>query len=146
MPLTRPVLMFPLKKRIIVKEGGGFNMENIIDGLKNMLKEQVSINIDDIKLKISLDFKGEKKRKDELGKESEVKDMLKVIGGLTEDIQMDINVDEESQKITIEFKNKEDMINVQNILENLWEKASELLKKAFLGDFMAIKDLSDFTE
>ncbi|TKJ23961.1 MAG: hypothetical protein CEE43_02010 [Promethearchaeota archaeon Loki_b32] len=138
--------MFPLKKRIIVKEGGGFNMENIIDGLKNMLKEQVSINIDDIKLKISLDFKGEKKRKDELGKESEVKDMLKVIGGLTEDIQMDINVDEESQKITIEFKNKEDMINVQNILENLWEKASELLKKAFLGDFMAIKDLGDFTE
>lgn len=138
--------MFPLKKRIIVKEGGGFNMENIIDGLKNMLKEQVSINIDDTKLKISLDFKGEKKRKDELGKESEVKDMLKVIGGLTEDIQMDINVDEESQKITIEFKNKEDMINVQNILENLWERASELLKKAFLGDFMAIKDLGDFTE
>lgn len=138
--------MFPLKKRIIVKEGGGFNIENIIDGLKNMLKEQVSINTDDTKLKISLDFKGEKKRKDELGKESEVKDMLKVIGGLTEDIQLDINVDEESQKITIEFKNKEDMINVQNILENLWERASELLKKAFLGDFIAIKDLGDFTE
>ena len=145
MPLTRPILIYLLEKRIIVKEGG-FNMENIIDELKDMLREQVSINIDDTKLKISLDFKGEKKRKDELGKESEVKDMLKVIGGLTEDIQMDINVDEESQKITIEFKNKEDMINVITVLENLWESASELLKRAFLGDFMAIKDLGDFTE
>ena len=79
-------------------------MENIIDGLKDMLKEQVSINIDDTNLKISLEFKGEEKRKDELGEESEIKDMLKMFGGLTEEIQMDIKIDEESQKITMEFK------------------------------------------
>jgi hypothetical protein len=95
---------------------------------------------------ISLVFKGEKKTKEELGEETEIKDMLKVFGGLTEEIYMDVNVDEISQKISIKFNSEEDMVKVNSIMENLWERASELLNKAFLGDFKAIKDLEDFTE
>ncbi|MFX1532592.1 MAG: hypothetical protein ACFFBC_15850 [Promethearchaeota archaeon] len=121
-------------------------MENLIDGLKDILKDQVKIKVDDANLKIVLKFEGEKKSREELGDESEVRDMLKIIGGLIEEIHMEINIDEESQLINIHFKNRNDMEKVYSILENLWERAAILLKKAFVGDFMAIKDLGDFTE
>ena len=121
-------------------------MENVIDGLKSMLESQISIKVDETNLTLSLNFKGEKKNKSDLGEESEVRDMLKIIGGLSDEIQMDMDIDEESQKIIMFFKNKEDIAIVHNIFENLWEKAATLLKKAFLGDFSAIKDLDDFSE
>lgn len=120
-------------------------MEDLIDGMKNLLKDQVLIQVDETNLTISLNFKGEKKTKDELGEENEVKDMLKIFGGLTKEIYMDIDIDDKSQKINIKFKNKEDMAKVHEILENLWERAVSILKKAIAGDFMAIKDLGDFS-
>jgi len=121
-------------------------MENLIDGLKDMLKNQISIETNDKELIINLNLRGERKNKDELGDETELRDMLKIFGGLKEEIQMNINIDEESQKFSIKFTNKEDMEKVHKILENLWERAADLLKKAFIGDFKAIKDLGDFTE
>lgn len=121
-------------------------MENLIDSIKDMLKDQILIQVDETNLTLSLNFKGEKKTKDELGEESEVRDMLKIFGGLNEEIHMEIDIDEKSQKISFKFKDEEDMVKVREILENLWQRAAILLKKAITGDFMALKDLGDFSE
>ena len=45
--------------------------------------------------------------------------MLKIFGGLSEEIQMDIIIDNESQKIMLIFKNKEDRAIIHKVLENL---------------------------
>ncbi|MFW9878139.1 MAG: hypothetical protein ACFFG0_34090 [Candidatus Thorarchaeota archaeon] len=121
-------------------------MENIIDELKVMLEKRININVDENNLTVSLNFRGELITREEIGEENEIREMFKIIGGLTEEVDIDIKIDEDSQQIKIKFKKRNDMEHINRILENLWERAAELLNKALLGDFTALKDLGDFED
>ncbi|NVM31826.1 MAG: hypothetical protein HWN65_23505 [Candidatus Helarchaeota archaeon] len=121
-------------------------MEEYLLQIKKTLDEIVQIKVDENNFVLSMIIKGEKKMKSDLANPSEVKDMLRIFGGLKEDLPMEIDIDEKAQQINMKFHNKDNMIKVRNILDNLWDRTADLLKKALASDFAALKDLGDFND
>jgi hypothetical protein len=121
-------------------------MAEIFDNLGLMLRDSIIIQSEEKNLTISLIFKENVINKDDLGDEIEIKDMLRIFGGLRDEISMEIDTNIESQKIKIKFQKKEDMVKVYDVLEKLWDNIVKLLKTVFSGDFSVIRDLGDFND
>jgi len=67
--------------------------------------------------------------------------MLKIYGGLREDIPMEIDIDNDSQNISLKFQNEEGFKKVEKILETLWDNAVVILVSVIEGDISRIKDI-----
>jgi hypothetical protein len=111
-----------------------------------MLGDSIIIQSDEKNLTLSLIFKENVISKDDLGDETEIKDMLRIFGGLREEISMKIDTVMESQKINLKFQKEEDMVKVYDVLVRLWDNTVKLLKTVFSGDFSVIRDLGDFND
>jgi len=120
-------------------------LAEIFDRIGSMLRDSIIIKSDEKNLTLSLIFK-HVISKDDLGEEAEIKDMLRIFGGLREEISMEIDTNMESQKIDLKFQKKEDMVKVYDVLDKLWDNTVELLKTVFSGDFSVIRDLGDFND
>ena len=75
--------------------------------------------------------------------------MIRIFGGVKQDIPMDVAVDEKTKIITLKLLNKEDFEILSIAMKILWERASNLLIEAFNaepGEIGKFKDLGDFDE
>ena len=114
-------------------------MEEMLPSLKAMLKESIALTFEKETRLISMEIKKEVKGK--IADKEEIIIMLKMFGGLREDIPMRINIEDRSQKINIAFDTDEDFEKIREIFINLWDNTVELLEKTIQGDFKQITDI-----
>lgn len=121
-------------------------MEELIPALKNMLSTAVKIIEDEDNLVITLVINDTENIIRNLAEPKEVKTMLRMFGGLKEEIKMEIEIDEEAKTINMKFNFKEDMDKVREVLDNLWDRIEQLLGQAMMGSLDGFKDLGDFDD
>lgn len=121
-------------------------MEKFIGNAKQLFEDSIEFQRNEQELILSIILKGDKKSKEVLGEENEIRDMLRMFGGLNEDIAMEIDINEESQKIDLKFQDKDNYIKVRNILDNIAERIIDLCYKALAGDVSHFIDLGDFND
>jgi len=119
-------------------------MEEILPRLKGMLKEATVISSDGIKFEITITII--KNVDGNVAEPDEIIVMLKMYGGLREDISMEIDIDNEAQSITLKFQNEEDFKKVAKIMETLWDNAVDMLTSAMEGDISRIKDIPNLDD
>ena len=76
-------------------------MAEILELFKSKLQSVIEVDCDENNLIIILNVKGEIQKSDILAEPHEVKDMLRILGGLTEDVSMEIEIDNKARKIKI---------------------------------------------
>lgn len=124
-------------------------MEELFPKLRDSLNNAVEIKEDENQLLIELKVKNEDLIPGDLGSPHEIKEMIRIFGGVKQDIPMEVSVDENTNIITIKMLKKEDFEIVRTVINSLWERASELLIKAFNaepGKTEEFRDLGDFDE
>ncbi|MFX0075239.1 MAG: hypothetical protein ACFE96_07345 [Candidatus Hermodarchaeota archaeon] len=119
-------------------------MEEFLPSLKDMLKEAINIqiNVSDFSIKMIV----KKEVKGNLAEPEEVIIMLKMYGGLQEDIPMDITIDNQTQTINLKFQNEDNFKEVVNIFETIWDNAVDLLFQAIASDFSRIKNIPNIDD
>lgn len=116
-------------------------MEELLPSLKDMLKEAIDIKKDASKLAIALIVKN--KVEGVVAEPEEIILMLKMYGGLREEIPMEIIIDNPTQMITLKFQNEENFKKIAKIFETIWDNAVDLLFQAIESDFSRIKNIPD---
>ena len=114
-------------------------MEGFLPTMKEKFKEKIEIKDDKENLSITLIVKG-----DIFGKflyPDEIPIILKLYGGLREDIHMEIKTYEKEQKIEIILENEDDFKKIQSIMKNIWENAVNMLAELLKGNYKVIKDV-----
>jgi hypothetical protein len=119
-------------------------MEDLLPSMKEKLKKKIEIKVDEQQLTISLIVKGDISGK--LLYPGEIPIMLKLYGGLREDLQMEINADEKEQTIEIILKNKDDFRKIQVIMKSIWENAVEMFEELLNGYFDSIKGVPNIDD
>ncbi len=119
-------------------------MEEILPRLKGMLKDATVIKSDATKFEIIITVV--KKINGNVAEPDEIIVMLKMYGGLREDIPMEINIDNDTQDITLKFQNEEDFKKVAKIMESLWDNAVDMLTSAMESDISRIKDIPNLDD
>lgn len=119
-------------------------MEEILPRLKGMLKDATVISTDAKKFEITITVVN--KISGNVAEPDEIIVMLKMYGGLREDIPMEINIDNDAQSITLKFQNEEDFKRVAKIMETLWDNAVDMLTSAMEGDISRIKDIPNLDD
>jgi len=119
-------------------------MEEILARLKGMLKDATVIESNVTKFEINITIVD--KISGNVAEPDEIIVMLKMYGGLREDIPMEIDIDNEAQSITLKFKNEEDFKKVKKIMETLWDNAVDMLTSAMEGDISRIKDIPNLDD
>jgi hypothetical protein len=119
-------------------------VEELLPSLKGMLKDAIDINTDALNLTITLTIK--KKVDGVIAEPEEVGVMLKMYGGLTEEIPMEINIENENQKIILKFQNEEDFKQIAESFKKIWDNAIDLLYQAIESDFSRIKNIPDIDD
>lgn len=117
-------------------------MEEIIHSLRNILKQAIEHKVDENNLKITLIVK--KEVKGPLAEPDEVITMFQMLGGLKEEIPMEINTDNKAQKINIKFQTKEDLNKIRAIINTIWDNTVDLLEEFIAGDLTRLKDIPDY--
>lgn len=124
-------------------------MEELYPKLSDSLKKVVEIIEVEDQLKIELRVKNKDLLPGDLGSPSEVKEMIRIFGGISHDIIMEVIVDEKANIITIKLQKREDYEIVKNTMRTIWERAAELLKKSISaepGRNDEFRALGDFDE
>ncbi|MGB5910678.1 MAG: hypothetical protein WBH31_05740 [Promethearchaeia archaeon] len=116
-------------------------MEELYPILKDMLKESIEMKVDKPNLAIYLILKN--RIKGNLAEPKEIIIMLKMFGGLRENIPMDIKIDNEMQRIALTFQDESDFSKIQEIMETLWENTINMLIQVTKGNFNIINDIPD---
>jgi hypothetical protein len=119
-------------------------MEEILARLKGMLKDATVIEYNVTKFEINITIVD--KISGNVAEPDEIIVMLKMYGGLREDIPMEIDIDNEAQSITLKFQNEEDFKKVKKIMETLWDNAVDMLTSAMEGDISRIKDIPNLDD
>lgn len=114
-------------------------MEELLPRLKGMLKDATVIKSDATKFEIIITVV--KKINGNVAEPDEIIVMLKMYGGLRDDIPMEIDIDNNAQSITLKFQNEADFKKVAKIMETLWDNAVDMLTSAMEGDLSRIKDI-----
>ena len=109
-----------------------------------MIKEAVDVKTDVSRLTITIVVK--KKIIGVVANPDEIIIMLKMYGGLREDIPMEIDIDNDAQIITLKFQNEEGFKRVEKIMEKLWDNAVDLLVSAIEGDVSRLKDIPNIDD
>ncbi len=124
-------------------------MEELYPKLSDSLKKAVEITEIEDQLKIELRVKNKDLLPGDLGSPTEIKEMIKIFGGVSQDIIMEIIVDEKANIITIKLQKREDFEIVKNAMITIWERAAELLEKSIStepGRNDEFRALGDFDE
>jgi len=124
-------------------------MEELIPKLSNLLNKAIEIREDKNQLLIELNVKKKDLIPGDLGTPNEVKDMIRVFGGVKQNIPMEINIDEKTKTITLKLLKKEDFEIISTAMKNIWGRVPELLLKAFNaepGKTTEFRDLGDFDD
>jgi len=119
-------------------------VEELLPSLKGILKEAIEIKADALKLAISMTVKND--IDGVVAEPEEIIIMLKMYGGLREDIPMEIDIDNDAQNITLKFQNEEDFKKIEKIMENLWDNAVDLLVQVMEGDISRIKEIPNLDD
>lgn len=124
-------------------------MEELYPKLIDIFNDTIEIR--EVKEQLLIELKINKKDlvPGDLGKPYEVKEMIRMFGGVKEDISMDVAVDENTKIITIKMQNNEDFETISTAMKNLWERASNLLIEASTvepGTVGKFKEIGDFDE
>ena len=119
-------------------------MEDLLPNLKGMLKEAIEIKTSPSNLEILIIVK--KQIEEVFAEPEEIIIMLKMYGGLREDIPMEIDIDNDGQKITLKFQNEDDFEKVEKIMETIWDNAVDLIVQAMEGDLSRIKDIPNIDD
>ncbi|MFX0138070.1 MAG: hypothetical protein ACFFDN_30790, partial [Candidatus Hodarchaeota archaeon] len=117
-------------------------MEEILPNLKNLFTSAIEIKVDEANLTLSMIVKRKEIRGD-FATPKEVRNMLKIFGGLKENIPMEIEIDDKAKKIDLKFQNKADLEKIREIMDNIWDRTIQILEKAIAGDFGILKDIGD---
>lgn len=124
-------------------------MEELFPKLSKSLSNTVEIKVDENQLLIELKVKKEELIPGDLGTPNEIKEMIRIFGGIKQDIPMEVEVDEKNKIITLKLMKKEDFEIINIAMKNIWERVSELIIKAFnaeLGKIDEFRDLADFDD
>jgi hypothetical protein len=124
-------------------------MEDLLPNLSDLLKKSIRIEENNDKLSIKLEVKNKELILGDLGKPFEIQEMIRLFGGLKQEIPLEIDLNEETKVITILLSNKGDFEAVSSAIKNVWDRASELLIKAFYaepGKTEEFRDLGDFND
>jgi hypothetical protein len=119
-------------------------MEEILPSLKGMLKDATIIKSDATKFEITITVLN--KIKGNVADPDEILVMLKMFGGLKEDVPMEININNETQIIELKFQTEEDFKKIQKIMETIWDDAVDMLEQASQGDFSRIKNIPNIDD
>ena len=124
-------------------------MEDLYPKLSDSLKKVVEIVEDEDQLLIKLRIKNEDLIPGDLGSPAEVQEMIRIFGGVSQEISMDVHVDQKTNLITIKLLNKQDFKLVRSAIRNIWDRAAKLLEKALIaepGKTDEFRKLGDFDE
>ncbi len=121
-------------------------MEEYIPALKGMLNNAVKVSVDVENLTITLTVTSKIKLNDDFADPNEVKVMLHIFGGLELDFPVDIEVNSEAQTIAMKFKNDVDLKKVQDIMDNIWDRTTQLLQQVMEGDLSGLKEIADIDD
>ncbi len=124
-------------------------MEELLTKLRHSLNNVVEIKEDENQLLIELKVKKEDLIPGDLGSPNEVEEMIRIFGGVKEDVQMEVNVDEKTKIISLKLLKKEDYEVISTVMKNIWDRVSDLLIKAYNaepGKIDVFKDLGDFDD
>jgi len=119
-------------------------MEEIFSMLKGLLKEKIEIKKDHNNLNISMVIKSNVKGV--VAEPYEVLIMLKMFGGLKDEIPIEIEIDNENQIINLKFENKENFEQVSLMMDKIWDNAVEMLIQTTDGNFDVIRDIPDIDD
>jgi len=119
-------------------------MEEILPSLKGMLKDATVIKSDATRFEITITILN--KINDNVADPDEILVMLKMFGGLKEDVPMEINIDNDTQIIELKFQTEEDFKKIQKIMETIWDDAVDMLEQTIQGDFSRIKDIPNIDD
>lgn len=124
-------------------------MEELLAELTNSLNKAVEITKDEEKLLIELKVKKKILIPGDLGTPNEIAEMIRLFGGVKDDIQMKINVDENTQTITLKCLKREDYEVINAASKQIWDRVSDFIIKAFYaepGKIDIFRDFGDFDE
>ncbi len=124
-------------------------MEELFPKLENLLSNAVEIKENKNLLLIELKVKEKNLIPGDLGSPNEVEEMIRIFGGVKDEIQMKVDVDKKINTFSLKFENEEDYEAISTVMKNIWQRASELLIKAFNtepGKIEAFRELGDFDE
>jgi len=119
-------------------------MEELLPILKNMLKISIEIKSDASKLSIAIIVKS--KLGSNIAEPNEIIVMLKMFGGLKEDVPMEININNKTQVIELKFQTEEDFKKIQKIMETIWDDAVDMLEQTMQGDLSHIKNIPNIDD
>jgi len=112
-------------------------MEEIIPSLKGMLKDAIIIKSDATRFEITITILN--KLSENVADPDEILVMLKMFGGLKENVPMEIDINNKTQNIELKFQTEEDFKKIQKIMETIWDDAVDMLEQTIQGDFSRIK-------
>jgi hypothetical protein len=72
--------------------------------------------------------------------------MLRILGGLTEDISMEITIDNNARTIKLTFQNKEDLEKVKNVLDHIWERTIHIFEELEKGKTNTLRGVGAFSD
>jgi len=119
-------------------------MEEIIPSLKGMLKDAIIIKSDATRFEIKITVLN--KISENVADPDEILVMLKMFGGLKEDVPMEIDINNKTQIIELKFQTEEDFKKIQKIMETIWEDAVDMLEQTIRGDFSRIKTVPNIDD
>ena len=124
-------------------------MEDLIISLNELLKSIIEIQEFENDLLIEIKIKEKLPIPGDLGTPQEVREMIQKFGGISPNISMEIEVNQNIQLVSLKMTNMEDFKAISDALKEIWEKASDLLLKAFNaepGKIDEFRALGDFDE
>lgn len=119
-------------------------MERLLPIMKDLFKEKIDLKNDKAAFKITININGE--IKGTFLYPDEIPIILKLYGGLKEDIQMKVNAIESEKRIDILFENLEDFTKVLSIMETIWDNAVDILGELLKGNYHVIKDVPNISD
>ncbi|MFX1338813.1 MAG: hypothetical protein ACFFDK_09405, partial [Promethearchaeota archaeon] len=88
----------------------------------------------------------EVQKSDILAEPHEVKDMLRILGGLIEDVSIEIEIDNNARNIKLKFQNKEDLEKVKSVLDHIWERTLYIFEELEKGNTNTLRGVGDFSD
>ncbi len=124
-------------------------MEELLPKLSDSLKNAVEITENEAQLSIDLKLKRERFVPGDIGTPKEIREMIRIFGGISQEIPIEIKVNENSKTISLNMQTKEEFELICDGMKNIWHKVAELLQKAFNaepGKTEEFRALGDFDE
>jgi len=119
-------------------------MEEFLPSLKGMLKDAIVIKSDATRFVITMTVLNQ--INGNVADPDEILVMLKMFGGLKEDVPMEIDINNETQIIELKFQTEEYFKKIEKIMKTIWDDAVDMLEKTVKGDSSCIKDIPNIDD